>query len=144
MGTQQGLAWSDIYKTGHENVDDQHKRIFKLLSDLVAACEDGSGDERLKETIEFLVNYTVEHFYDEESVQVQWNFPEYRQHKQLHEDFKATVVGIVGKYNESGSSEELNSDVNKIIVKWIVNHIQKEDKKIGEHIRRTKAEQNIR
>jgi len=134
---KRGFAWDDRLNIGYENVDMQHRRLFELVSDLVFACEDGSDVKRLKDTIDFLVDYTVKHFYDEESVQVQWNYPDYKRHKQLHEDFKVTVMEIVGKYNENGSSEELSRDVNKIVVRWIADHIQREDKKIGEFIRKT-------
>jgi len=134
-----GIAWNDSFKLGNEQVDAQHKRLFELLSVLVGQCMDGSNTEKLKETLDFLVEYTVQHFYDEESIQVQYNFPEYRKHKQLHEDFKKVVGGLVQRFTESGSSVELSNDVNKIIVRWLIGHIQQEDKKIGEHIRRITA-----
>jgi hemerythrin len=128
---QQGVAWRESYRLGDERVDSQHYQIFALLSELVCACQDGSGIEKLKETVDFLVNYTVKHFYDEESIQVQYNFPEYKKHKQQHEDFKATVGEIVQRFNENGSSIKLYSDVNKIIVRWLITHITQEDMKIG-------------
>ena len=134
-----GIAWDDRLKLGNEQVDMQHKRLFGLLSELVGQCVEGSNTEKLKETLDFLVDYTVHHFYDEESLQVQYGFPEYKRHKQLHEDFKMVVGGLVQRFTESGSLEELSNDVNKIIVRWLVGHIQQEDKKIGEHIRRMTA-----
>ena len=133
---KQGIAWNDKFKIGYERVDAQHHRLFELASDLVCACMDGSDTAKLKSTIDFLFNYTVEHFYDEESIQVQWSYPGYKEHKQLHEDFKVVVTDIVQKYNENGSSQELSNNVNKIIIKWIINHIQNEDKKIGEYIKK--------
>jgi hemerythrin len=134
-----GIEWDEKYSIGYEHVDLQHRRLFELLSDLITASMNHSDTDQLKKTIDFLVDYTVKHFYDEESVQVQWNYPEYEKHKQIHEDFKGVVTGIVQKYNENGSSTELNNDVNKIIVRWIVNHIQNEDKKIGEFIRKKES-----
>jgi len=129
-----GIAWQDKYSIGYDNVDAQHRRMFEMLSELVNACMDGSDTEKLKSTIDFLVNYTVQHFYDEELIQIQYNYPGYKRHKQIHEDFKITVGGIVAKFNENGSSSALSNDVNKIMVRWIINHIQNEDKKIGEFI----------
>jgi len=134
-----GIAWDDRLKMGNEHVDSQHKRLFALVSELVGQCMDGSNAEKLKETLDFLVDYTVRHFYDEEAIQVLHNFPGYENHKQLHEDFKLTVGSLVERFAESGSSEELSSDVNKIVVRWLVSHIRQEDKKIGEYIRRVEA-----
>ena len=135
-GLEYGIAWKDKYTIGYEHVDNQHRELFQLLNDLVVACLEGNNTEKLKNTIDFLVDYTLKHFHDEEAIQIQWNYPEYKGHKQLHDDFKVTVTGIVQKYNENGSSLELCDEVNKIIVKWIVNHIQNEDKKIGDYIRK--------
>ena len=139
-----GIAWDDKYNTGYEKVDSQHRQLFALLSDVANACSDGSDTERLRSTINFLVDYTVRHFHDEEALQIQWNYPDYACHKQLHDDFKETVAGIVSKYGEKGSSAELSDDVNKIIVRWIVNHIQREDKKIGDYIRKKDSRFNER
>ena len=134
-----GIAWNDEFKLGYEQVDEQHKRLFELLNTLVSQCIDGSNADKLKETLDFLVDYTVHHFYDEESLQVQFMFPDYKRHKKLHDDFKETVTSLVRRFTESGSSEILSSDVNRIIVRWLVGHIRQEDKKIGDHIRKVTA-----
>ena len=129
-----GIAWSEKYELGNAQVDAQHRRLFELVSDLVEACMQGCEDEKLTETLDFLVNYTIRHFRDEEALQLQYKYPEYESHKQIHDDFKITVSGLVRNYKENGSSDELSSNVNKIIVRWLVNHIQCEDKKIATHI----------
>ena len=134
-----GISWDDNLKMGDEKVDTQHKCLFGLLSKLVGQCIDGSNVEMLQETLDFLVNYTVQHFYAEESLQIQYNFPEYIKHKQMHEDFKLTVGDLVQRFTENGSSKALCDDVNKIVVRWLVGHIQQEDKKIGQHIRKVTA-----
>jgi len=130
-----GIAWNDSYILGDDKVDEQHRQLFSLLSGLVASCMDGSGAEKLQETLDFLVGYTVQHFNDEEAWQIEHDFPDYLRHKQKHEDFKVTVLGLVAKFKENGSSEELSMDVNKIVVRWLIQHINGEDRKIAEHIR---------
>jgi len=130
-----GIAWSDDYRLGNEHVDMQHYRLFELVSELIGYCMDGSETAKLQETLDFLIEYTILHFKDEEDLQCWYNFPEFERHKQLHEAFKSTVEGLVERFQKNGSSLELSNDVNKIIVRWLINHIQREDKKIGEHIR---------
>ena len=135
MTTNNGVAWQPSYSLGDDRVDAQHRQLFDLLNELVAACQDGSDVEKVKETLDFLVEYTVKHFYDEEALQVKYNFPEYRAHKQIHEDFKVTVGEIVRKYEAEGSSAELSGDLSKVVARWLVNHITREDKKIGSYLR---------
>jgi len=81
-----------------------------------------------------LVNYTVQHFNDEEVLQIKCNYPEYEKHKQIHEDFKVTVTELIKRFNESGSSTNLCEDVKSIVIKWLVNHIMSEDKKISAYL----------
>lgn len=130
-----GVAWNDSYKLGNEQVDSQHRQLFELLSGLIGSCMDGSDTAKLQDTLDFLVNYTVQHFADEEALQRSCGYPDYERHKQLHEDFKVTVGELVQRFTQHGSSEALNNDVNKIVVRWLVNHIHREDKRIGEHMR---------
>ena len=130
----QEVAWNDGFRVGNEQVDLQHKKLFELAGGLINACIEGKDTAKLRETLSFLVNYTIRHFLFEEELQVKCKYPDYDRHKQLHEGFKQTVGSLVEKFNNNGSSIELSSDVNKIVVSWLVNHIQQEDKKIGEHL----------
>ena len=129
-----GVAWNDSYKLGNEQVDLQHKKLFEMVNDLINSCMDGSDVIKLQETLGFLVNYTVRHFHFEEELQLRYGYPEYEAHKQMHEDFKVTVGELVARFERNGSTTELSNDVNKIMVRWLVNHIQREDKKIGVYI----------
>jgi len=131
----QGIAWKDEYKLGYEQVDVQHYQLFVLLSQLVEACTEGGNNAKLGDTLDFLLNYTIHHFIDEEALQIRYNYPDYERHKQLHDDFKQTAREMAQHYEEYGYSTEFCIDVNKVLVKWLINHILREDKKIGDHIR---------
>jgi hemerythrin-like metal-binding protein len=137
---ERGIAWSDDLLTGNALVDMQHQRLFERVSDLVHSCEDGSGAGKLKEILDFLVVHTVRHFADEEALQLEYDYPGYEEHKMLHDNFKTTVGDLVQRFTEIGSSAELSDDVNRIVVKWLVDHIQHEDRRISEHIRRVTAD----
>lgn len=132
---EEGIKWNDSYALGNEKVDSQHKQLFELLSGLVDSCKDGTELTKIQEALDFLVNYAVSHFNDEEALQIECGYPDYERHKKLHEDFKVTVTGLVKRFVLSGSSTELSSELNKIVVKWLISHIQGEDLKIGAHIR---------
>jgi len=134
ISAKDGFLWDDSYLIGNKKIDDQHHQLFDLINTLVQSCDDGRDKEKLKNALDFLVDYTVRHFNDEEALQIECKFPEYEQHKNLHEDFKVTVTDLVGRFLKSGSSADLNSDIKTIVIKWLVNHVLYEDKKIGVHI----------
>ncbi|MDR1931484.1 MAG: bacteriohemerythrin [Spirochaetales bacterium] len=129
-----GIAWSPDLATGNREIDSQHKQLFRLTSNLAAACLNGQGAGMLGETLDFLAAYTVRHFTDEENLQLAHNYPAYTEHKKLHDGFKETVAGLIAQYKTGGSSEELLEKVNSVIVHWLVEHIKQEDSKIAAHI----------
>ena len=132
---KQGIKWDDELLLGDEQVDAQHHQLFTLLNSLAIACEDGTEAAKLQETLDFLVNYVKIHFSDEEALQLQSGFPEYKEHKKMHENFKLKVQHLAQRLAENGSSKELASDVNKIVARWVTDHILHKDKKIGIYLR---------
>jgi hemerythrin-like metal-binding protein len=131
-----GIAWSPDLATGNKEIDSQHKQIFRLTSNLAAACMGGQGQTMLGEALDFLASYTVRHFNDEEALQEKYNYPAYNEHKKMHDDFKVTVTALIADYKQNGSTGELLEKVNVIIVRWLVEHIKKEDFKVADYIRR--------
>jgi len=131
-----GITWSTDLETGNHAIDSQHKELFKLTSGLVEACENDKGLEVLGRTLSFLTSYALKHFDDEETLQVEYNFPDYERHKKLHDDFKVKVMELIDQYKQDKSSADLRTQVNSIIVRWLLLHIRGEDFKIAEHIRK--------
>jgi len=129
------IPWSEEYELGNDFIDSQHKRLFELVGNIGKYCNEGKSINTLSETLDFLLQYTVQHFSDEESLQLKYNFPEYEQHKKLHEEFEATVVEKVSEFKEKGSTKVLKEAVNDFVITWLVNHILKEDMKIGAYIK---------
>ena len=126
-----GVSWKNYLETEHEAIDGQHKELFRLTSDLVEACENGSNLEMVGKALEFLASYTLSHFADEEALMMQNNFPGYEEHKKMHENFRQTVKELMGRYQESGNTSELSREVNSVVVQWLISHISKVDRKLA-------------
>jgi hemerythrin len=139
MSVRTGLVWSDSYKIGNEKVDEQHYQLFEMINDFLKTCDEASEPKKLKDALSFLVNYTVQHFNDEEALQQECGYPHYEDHKKIHEDFKTTVGRLVQKFTDSNSAEDLKSDINKVVVTWLLNHVQRDDRKIGVYIQSQKG-----
>jgi len=132
--TNMKVAWNDSYLLGHEQVDMQHKEVFKITNDLLKACNGGCGKEKLQDTLRYLETYTMQHFYYEEELQLRHNFPEYERHKKLHDDFAKLFSEMKARSSESGAVIGISNELCEILVGRLIDHIQREDKKIGTHI----------
>jgi hemerythrin-like metal-binding protein len=131
----QGVAWSRDLETGNEKIDAQHKQLFQLTSDLIDACAKGESRAVLGEALNFLAAYTVQHFADEEALQLSCGFPDYQRHKKLHDEFKVTAADLIEEYDAAGSTSDLVNKVHTVVVRWLVKHIKGEDLKIADFIR---------
>ncbi len=125
-------------ETGNIAIDNQHRELIDAINNLLNACSQGKGRDEIKNTINFLTDYTVKHFIDEEKLQKQYNYPDYPAHKKLHDDFKEEVSKIVNEYEENGTSVVLTFKVNNIIASWLIKHIKGEDKKVAAYIKNAK------
>jgi hemerythrin len=130
-----GIAWSMDLATGNTEIDTQHKQIFRLTSNLAEASKAGQDPKFLKETLDFLVDYTVKHFTDEEALSSRYNYPGYREHKKLHDDFRTTVAQLSAEYDTRGNSKELWDRATTTVVHWVIQHIKQQDFKLAEFIR---------
>lgn len=131
------IDWTKDLETGNQTIDSQHKQLIQAINNLTTACAAGKGRDNLPETIDFLANYTAKHFGDEEKLQMQSKYPDYPNHKKLHDGFKAVVADLGQKLKAEGPTGVLVIQVNSNIGGWLVNHIKKEDTKVAAHLRQS-------
>ena len=136
---EHGLVWNESLALGDEKLDAQHHQLFELLSALVSADESDAARMikpfAVMDSLEFLKNLSIQHFSDEEALMLKFNYPDYKNHREFHEEFKTTIDDLAQRFNDSGSSAELSNDINKVVIRWLTNHIMQEDKRIAAHIR---------
>jgi hemerythrin len=127
--------WNDSLLTGQAAIDDQHKKLFEAVNDLLRTAEAGKAEEDIKKSLDFLTDYTIKHFFDEQALQQKYQYPDYQNHIKYHEDFKAVVRDLSHQLILKGSSKALVDDLCKKFGDWLVNHINIQDKKFAAYIR---------
>ena len=129
----------DKYKIGVALIDQQHQELFRRVADFIATVR-GQGDweERLakvKATLAFMQEYVVTHFADEEAYQASINYPGLAAHKQIHDSFKQEVEQYAEKFAATGFNEDLIQSFAGKLMAWLINHVAREDQRIGEFAR---------
>ncbi|MDR1566031.1 MAG: hemerythrin family protein [Treponema sp.] len=130
-----GVPWDPDLATGNYNIDSQHKQIFRLVSNFTDVCRNNHSPQALQETFDFLADYTVRHFTDEEALQLTYRYPAYEEHRKSHSDFKETISKLREEFISNGSSPRIWQTLTTLMVRWLVKHIKQEDFKIAEYIR---------
>lgn len=125
------ILWKEDLATGVEEIDNQHKELFRRINNLLDACTQGKGKDEVLNTIRFLDDYVMVHFTAEEGLQKAYNYPDYTSHKALHAEFIKNISDIKKAIEKEGVGLHLVLRTNRTVVDWLLNHIGQIDKKLG-------------
>jgi methyl-accepting chemotaxis protein len=115
------------FLTACEFVDGQHGQLFDAINDLLDACEQGKGKEEFKKSLDFLNDYTIKHFFEEEQLLKKNGYSDFDNHHRYHEAFKAVVRDFSHQFVLHGVDDSLIGGVQEKIGSWLVDHIKGED-----------------
>ncbi|MDA8433383.1 MAG: bacteriohemerythrin [Nitrospiraceae bacterium] len=132
------MEWTEDLAVGVKRIDDQHKELFTRINGLVDAIRTGKCKETIDGTIQFLAEYALSHFREEEQCMADHRYPEFSRHKAQHAIFMRALDDLKKQAAEprvKGMSYDLSVETNKVVVDWIITHIMRIDKKLGAFLR---------
>ena len=127
--------WNENLATGNTLIDTQHKQLFNAINELLKACKSGQGQTSIDSTMQFLIDYTGKHFGDEEKLQQSYNYPDYQNHKKIHDSFKLSIGELATKLKAEGPTALLVTKITSSTGDWLINHIHLQDKKVAAYIK---------
>ncbi|MDI9460288.1 MAG: hemerythrin domain-containing protein, partial [Bacillota bacterium] len=86
-------------------------------------------------TLEFMEDYVVIHFADEEELQRQIGYPGLEKHAAIHAAFREEILKFAERVAAEGFDEEKVQEFGARVMTWLIMHVGKEDQKIGAFIR---------
>jgi hemerythrin len=128
-------TWDKSLEVGNQMIDDQHKQLINALNDFLNAHAEKKSNADLKKSLDFLNDYTIKHFYEEEQLQKKHQYPDYENHKKLHEGLKKVVRDLQVQLIMKGPSDGLFNDVKAKVGDWLITHITTQDTRIGVHLK---------
>lgn len=121
------IVFSSEFSVGIAEIDEQHKKIMDYINQVHAAVKKDKPINDIKKILGELVKFTVGHFANEEKYFVQFNYPETKKHKAIHEKLLGRVSGIITQINEGKDVNLI--DVLTFLKDWLQTHILIEDKR---------------
>lgn len=134
-----GIAWRESLSIGVPEIDNQHKQLLSHFDQLLKACESGKGLEELKRLLNFLDEYVIKHFKDEESIQRLRNYPGYDAHKREHASFVERLKVLKQEISEEGIALHHLMETNNLLLKWLLHHISTVDVQLGVFLKKLAA-----
>ena len=123
------MQWNSTFSIGVDKIDEQHQRLFQLATQLEEELAGRQAAETVGDALKLIVDYTSYHFKDEESLMAQINYPDLESHRALHKQLIDKVRAILLDIRLGRPLTV--ADLISFLYQWIVEHIEKEDKKIG-------------
>jgi hemerythrin len=124
------MTWKDSFALGIPQIDKQHRELCDQVDKLFEACSKGKGSDEVLKTLNFLEQYTVKHFADEEAFQQKVRYPGYVQHKAKHTEFIKTVTKLKSEATAQGVNVSMVIKINQTISDWLISHIKAVDSEL--------------
>lgn len=125
--------WAIVLDIGEPVIDKQHKQLFAIANDLMAAIGRGEGEAALKDVFERLKAYTRYHFTEEEAFMERIGYPDRDAHVAEH---VLLLIRVNTLWRLIENDQIITPDgVSLFINDWIVEHIMHKDALIGEYAR---------
>ena len=117
------MMWKDSYRLGVERIDEQHKELFRMTEDLVNAVQRGASVTEYQKALEFLKDYVIYHFRDEEAYQASIQYEGLAAHQAEHRQFTQTVQQYEKRLTENGFEEKTMKDLAGTVTAWLIYHV---------------------
>ncbi|MDF2685114.1 MAG: hemerythrin-like metal-binding protein [Clostridia bacterium] len=128
------MMWTPDLSVGVTIIDEQHKTLIEKADKLFEAGKNRQAKEYINEMLDFLKSYTIKHFHDEEQYMLSIKYPGFDEQKKAHSGFIAQLEKITTDFNKSGGNILVILNTNQLVSNWLITHISKLDKKIGEYV----------
>ncbi len=130
---QAQYVFTDDLLTHHELIDREHKYLITLINKLLAATNEGKGEEVLLDTINELDAYVKTHFGHEEELQIKTKYPECPNHKKWHTYYIKEIEQLKEDFIQNGGTDVLVNNLNKKAGE-LLNHIRGCDRRLANYL----------
>lgn len=131
-------SWSKELSVHNDAIDEQHKQLFDIAGRAYALVNKKATKEEIVIILKELLNYTQEHFRDEEIYMESIHYPRLEQHRERHREIIRDMTNSVMQIR---NVDDLKEKLAVIAKKWLLEHIIREDMQI-EKFRRSVCQIN--
>jgi len=124
------FGWSESLELGIEEIDEQHRELFRRGERLYHAMRHGqpAGAEL---TLASFRDFVLSHFEFEERWMEGAGFPALAPHREAHHDFADRLHRVTGEYRRHGPTVEMADLLHQWLEAWLREHIGGEDRDLG-------------
>lgn len=120
------MPWSSALMLGIPTIDAQHQVLVELINTLHAELSNPIPERTVvAEVLEGLVDYTHNHFIEEEVMFQRFGYPQTDAHTAEHSRFTAQAMDWLMRFEEG---QDVDMEALAFLKCWLVHHILEEDR----------------
>ncbi len=125
--------WDDKYSVGVMSIDQQHKNLFKLISNFYETIRQKDTKRAMSEVLQGLVEYAESHFSTEENYMKKYHYPLYERHAAQHAKFIDEITDFQARF-QSGELV-ISIEIANFSKSWLSDHVLGEDQRYAPFFR---------
>ena len=123
------LIWKNEFNIGIKIIDDEHQRLFQIISRLFSLGGEETNSRRAcQEGIKYFKSHALKHFEDEEKYMELIGYEEIEMHRRLHKGFRENSLPALEKELEREDySPSAVEHFLAVCAGWLIGHTLTED-----------------
>ena len=127
------IAWTPALAVGIEEIDAQHKELFRAADAFLASLE-ACTPAKVAALLAYLRSYAVTHFAEEEGWMREFSFPEFPAHRAQHERFLRDLEELAAEHARYSGSGIEPMRVAAWLGRWLIDHVSASDTRLARFI----------
>ena len=124
------FRWDESYSVGVAEFDADHRRLLQMANAVVEQVVRKGGDT-VSDVLDQLALYAEQHFQREENLMQRSAYTGLEEHRQEHRRLLMEVRLLKSRFIADDMDP---AEVAKLMVDWVVIHIQRMDQAYGAHL----------
>lgn len=120
------LIWNEGMSVGVEAIDNDHKKLLSIISQLTDSIEEGTYNSLIEPIFYELENYIKIHFSREEALMRSCEYEKYDEHIEQHRTFAERLPALKQQLLAEDSID-VALEINLFLYQWLIHHILVED-----------------
>ena len=124
------IRWEPEYNLGIPIIDEQHRGIVTTINSLHFGIESMHGEDMLHPVIDMVFDYTRLHFDVEEDFLKRYNYPNLKQHEDLHRE----LIDELQRVGRKSIFNHAPLEFLDFLKKWWIEHICEKDREFLDYL----------
>ena len=126
------VRWSDAFKVGVKQIDEQHRGLFAGMNQLYQAIHDESPLHLLEQRLESVLKLAAKHLSDEEVLMERAGYQDLVAHKQVHTKLLSDLDKYVQRFR--AREQDIEMEIAFFLKNWLIEHIFNVDKRYSQEL----------